>query len=51
MNKTILCESLNRTFYGIETSWQREKYLRFEGLNRTFYGIETFKSKAVGAVL
>ena len=35
------CSSLNRTFYGIETSSGSESNHTSPGLNRTFYGIET----------
>ena len=35
--------SLNRTFYGIETSLFNDLLLRMTRLNRTFYGIETGK--------
>ena len=33
--------SLNRTFYGIETSVNNGEWSLFYCLNRTFYGIET----------
>ena len=32
---------LNRTFYGIETSFRQVSANQVECLNRTFYGIET----------
>ena len=33
--------SLNRTFYGIETYFKNKDFKTQECLNRTFYGIET----------
>ena len=40
-------QSLNRTFYGIETGKQMQGTCRPCRLNRTFYGIETRLDKSV----
>ncbi len=36
---------LNRTFYGIETTYRNGRLICSKSLNRTFYGIETNESE------